>query len=148
MNMRTLSNSEISKNFSFINLVTTNKVKKLLQSLSATMTERINSIQHKLVKLVDIPFFNLLTEAIKFCMQRSIFPDSAKVVSIDPLDKRKQKKEISSFRPVGILNTASKIYELAIKKQMVTGTKKYLYQLIEKSPVIIKLIKNWRENLA
>lgn len=108
----------------------------------------INSIQHKLVKLVAITFFNLLREALNFCTQHSIFLDSAKVVSIDPLDKRKQKKEISSFRPVGILNTASKIYELAIKKQMVTGTKKYLYQLIEKSPVIIKLIKNWRENLV
>ena len=97
MNMRTLSNSEISKNFSFINLVTTNKVKKLLRRLNAKMTEGINSIQHKLVKLVDIPFFNLLTEAIKFCMQRSIFPDSAKVVSIDPLDKRKQSKRDFKF---------------------------------------------------
>ena len=28
---------------------------------------------------------------------------------------------------------------------MITGTEKYLYQLIEKSAVIIELIKNWRE---
>ena len=37
MNMRTLSNSEISKYFSFINLVT-NKIKQLLQSLNAKTT--------------------------------------------------------------------------------------------------------------
>ena len=52
--MRTLSNSEISKNFSFINLVATNKIKQLLQSLNAKATVGIKSIQHKLVKLVDI----------------------------------------------------------------------------------------------
>ena len=77
-------------------------------------------------RITDIPLFNFLTEAINFCIQHSIFPDSAKIVSIDPLDKRKQKKELSSFRPVGILNTASKIYELAIKKQMVTDTKVFI----------------------
>ena len=65
INMRTLSNSEISKNFFFINLVATNKVKQLLQSLNAKATVGIKSIQHKLVKLVDICFFfNFLTEAI------------------------------------------------------------------------------------
>ena len=86
--MRTLSNSEISKNFFFINLVATNKVKQLLQSLNAKATVGIKSIQHKLVKLVDICFFfNFLTEAIH-C------------------------------------------------------------QLIEKSPVIIKLIKNWGKKLG
>ena len=77
-------------------------------------------------RITDIRLFNFLTEAINFCIQHSIFPDSAKIVSIDPLDKRKQKKELSSFRPVGILNTASKIYELAIKKQMVTDTKVFI----------------------
>ena len=54
MNMRTLSNSEISKYFSFINLVTTNKIKQLLQSLNAKTTVGIKPIQHKLVKLVDV----------------------------------------------------------------------------------------------
>ena len=43
-------------------------------------------------RITDIPFFNFLTEAINFCIQHSIFPDRAKIVSIDPLDKRKQKK--------------------------------------------------------
>ena len=54
MNMRTLFNFEISKDFSFINLVTTNKIKQLLQSLNAKTTVGIKSIQHKLVKLVDV----------------------------------------------------------------------------------------------
>ena len=57
----------------------------------------INSIQYKLVKLVAITFFNLLREAINFCIQHSIFLDSAKVVSIDPLDKRKQSKRDFKF---------------------------------------------------
>ena len=56
-----------------------------------------NSIQHKLVKLVAISFFNLMREAINFSIQHSIFPDCAKVVSIDPLDKRKQSKQDFKF---------------------------------------------------
>ena len=58
----------------------------------------INSIQHKLVKLVAITFFNLLREALNFCTQHSIFLDSAKVASIDPLDKRKQSKRDFKFQ--------------------------------------------------
>ena len=57
----------------------------------------INSIQYKLVKLVAITFFNFLREAINFCIQHSIFLDSAKVVSIDPLDKRKQSRRDFKF---------------------------------------------------
>ena len=57
----------------------------------------INSIQYKLVKLVATTFFNLLREAINFCIQNSIFLGSANVVSIDPLDKRKQSQRDFKF---------------------------------------------------
>ena len=108
----------------------------------------INSIQYKLVKLVAITFFNLLREAINFCIQYSIFLDSAKVVSIDPLDKKNKANEISSFIPGNKLNTVLNIYELVIRKEMVTHKEKHLYQLIEKSAVIIKLIKKDLSNIA
>ena len=97
MNMIASSASEISKGFSFINLVARNNIKQLLQSLNSKTTVGISSIQPKLVRLVDIPFFNLMNEAINFHIQHSIFPGSAKIVSINPLDKRKQKKRDFKF---------------------------------------------------
>ena len=58
----------------------------------------------------------LLTVAINKSIEENIFPDSAKIASVIPLDKGKpNKNEISNYRPVSVLNTFSKFYEKVIK---------------------------------
>ena len=60
--------------------------------------EILNGKLHFLCSAAAIPLFKSLTEAIYFCIQRIIFPDSAKFASAVSLDKGKpNKKEISSF---------------------------------------------------
>ena len=69
--------------------------------------------------------------AINNSLKYGVFPEDAKIASVIPLDKGKpNKNEISSFRPVSILNTFSKIYEKVIKDQLVSGLDKYLSPFI------------------
>ena len=54
------------------------------------------------------------------------FPENAKTASVILLHKVKHNKNrISNFRPVGVLNTFSKVYERVIKHQIVCGMEKY-----------------------
>ena len=71
----------------------------------------------------------LLSIAINNNLKYGVFPNDAKIASVIPLDKP-NKNEISSFRPVSILNTFSKIYEKVIKDQLVSGLDKYLSSFI------------------
>ena len=72
-----------------------------------------------------------------------------------PLDKGKpNKNDISNFRPVSILNTFSKIYELVIKEQITSELDKYLSPLVSAyrksfntQHVIIRMIEDWKEKL-
>ena len=60
-----------------------------------------------------------------------MFPENAKVATVVPLDKGKpDKNDISSFRPVSLLNTFSKFYETVIKDQLVLGMKNYFSPMV------------------
>ena len=95
----------------------------------------------------------LLSIAINNNLKYGVFPNDAKIASVIPLDKP-NKNEISSFRPVSILNTFSKIYEKVIKDQLVSGLDKYLSPFISAyrkgystQHVLTRLVEEWRERL-
>ena len=48
----------------------------------------------------------ILTTAIDSSIENSVFPENAKVATVIPLDKGKlDKNDITTFRPVSLLNT-------------------------------------------
>ena len=97
----------------------------------------------------------LLTVAINKSIEENIFPDSAKIASVIPLDKSKlNKNEISNYRPVSVLNTFSKFYEKVIEKQLVRFMGEYFSPLVSayrtnysSQNVIIWLPEDWRKKL-
>ena len=71
-----------------------------------------------------------LTQAINCCLRQGIFPESAKIASVVPLDKGKPNKYVLNYRPVSILNIFSKIYEKVMKNQLVSYFNKYFSPFI------------------
>ena len=62
-----------------------------------------------------------LTPAISFSLCHCFFPDKTTVTSAVPLEKRKPSKyDVLNDRPLSILNAFSKIYEKAIKNQLIS----------------------------
>ena len=73
----------------------------------------------------------LLTVAINKSIEENIFPDSAKIASVIPLDKSKlNKNEISNYRPVSVLNTFSKFDEKVIEEELVRFMGEYFSPLV------------------
>ena len=96
-----------------------------------------------------------LSIAINNSLKYGVFFDDVKIASLIPFDKGKSNKnEISSFRPVSILNTFSKIYEKVIKDQLISGLDKYLSPFISAyrkrystQHVLTRLVEEWRKRL-
>ena len=98
------------------------EVQKHLKNINTKKTIGFDKIQPKLVKLssetLSTPHFIAISKSLKY----RVFSNDAKFASVVPHDKGKpNKKEISDFRPVSILNTFSEIYENIIKDQLVFG---------------------------
>ena len=141
-------------------ITTSNTPKPIYFSFEPTnpveVQKRIKNIDNKkaLVKLsAEIPS-TPLSIAINNTLKNGVFPDDAKITSVIPLDKGKPNKNaISNFRPVSILYTFSKIYEV-IKDQLVSVLDKYLTPFISAyrkgystQHVLTRLVEEWGKRL-
>ena len=97
----------------------------------------------------------LLKKAINTSIAQNVFPENAKTASVIALGKGKpNKNKMSSFRPVSVLNTYSKVYERVIKDQIVCGMEKYFSPFLSaykknysSQNILISLIEQWRKTL-
>ena len=86
---------------------------------------------------------------------KNFFPENAKTASVIPLDKGKpNKNEMSTFRPVCVLNTSSKVYKRVVKNHVVCGMEKYFSPFssvysknYSSQNILISLIEEWRKKL-
>ena len=102
----------------FFKPVTPPEIEELIKCFDTNKAAGIDTIPPKLIKIAADFLTPLLTVAINKSTEENIFPASAKIASVIPLDKGKpNKNEISNYRPVSVLNTFSKFYEKVIKKQ-------------------------------
>ena len=116
-NLKLLENEE---KFCF-KMATTKYIKSFLPKVNTKKAAGIDSILPNLVKLAADPLFQHLAQAINMYIKQNNFVNNAKVASVVPLNKDKPNKYMSNFEPVSVLNTFSKIYEQAIKEQIVLG---------------------------
>ena len=107
-------------------------MENLINCLDKNKAAGIDTIPPKLTKIASDFLTPPLTVAINKSIEENIFPDSAKIASVIPLDKGKPNKtQISNYTPVSVLNFSfSKFYEKAIKKQLVGFMEEYFSPLI------------------
>ena len=97
----------------------------------------------------------LITYIINTAIDTDTFPDRAKRASVTPIDKGGNDKHIyTSYRPISVLNTFSKIIELAIFDQLTKHANNFLSIFVSTYPkmygtqyVIIRLVEEWQEQI-
>ena len=130
-------------------------MKKLLNEIDAKKAVGIDTIPPNLIKIASNYLAPILTTAISSSIENSVPPANAKVATVVPLDKGKpDKNDISNFRPVSLLNTFSKFYEIVIKDQLVLSMENYFSPMVSAyrknystQHVITRLIEEWRAHL-
>ena len=86
--------------------------------------------------LLIIPLTKLINESFR----TGVFPDTLKVACVIPIFKKGDKDDLGNYRPISLLPIITKIFEKAIKNQIV----KYL----EKHEILNKYQYGFREKLS
>ena len=109
----TITVKENSNDNTIFSPVNRDEVKQCLQKLNPRKAIGQDKIPPALIKMAAEPLSTPLSIAINNSFKYNIFPSNAKVTCVKTLDKKTEDKHcISNFRPVSILNTFSKIYEM------------------------------------
>ena len=117
---------ENSINNTIFSPVNRDEVKQCLQKLIPREAIGQDKIPPALTKMAAERFSTPLSIAINNSFKYKIFPSNAKVACVKPLDKKTEDKDcISNFRPVSILNTFSKIYEMFAKNLLVSNIEEF-----------------------
>ena len=114
-----------------------------------------DKIPPRLVKMASNFLSEPIANIINTAIDTNIFPDRAKRASVTPTDKGGNDKHIyTNYRPVSVLNTFSKIIELAIFDQLTKHTNHFLSIFVSAyrkmygtQHVLIRLLEKWREQI-
>jgi hypothetical protein len=112
----------ITQSFSKLKLenTTTYEIKKIIYSLKSKNSYGYDEISTKILKVSTPYILSPLTYICNKILQTGIFPDRLKFSEVKPLYK-KDKSELSNYRPISLLPTFSNIIEKIICKRL------YLY---------------------
>ena len=134
--------------------VSVQEVNKLLNSLDEHKSTGEDQLALKLIKLAANVLNVPISKAINASLLEGKFLDRAKAAAVTPLYKGDDRAQAKNYRPVSVLNTISKIYEKAIKQQIIPFTEKVLSIYLSAyrkhhstQHVLIRLLEEWRSNL-
>ena len=144
-----------SFSFSEAEVVEFSQVRKQLESLDGRKSTGEDQIPPKLVLLAADELALSLANAINSCTRNYRFPDNEKRDAVCPLDKGEANRTVErNFRPVSILNVFSKIYEKALKNQIVLDFEKTLSLFItayrksyDTEHAFIRMVEEWKITL-
>ena len=97
---------------------TTEDIIKLIEKIKPDVAVGNDHIGAKLIKDSQLIIAPLLTQIINIGYETSIFPNLMKSATIKAIHKKNSTEDIENYRPISILPTLSKVFELDASIQM------------------------------
>lgn len=102
-------------------------VEKLIKNIKVDKASAVDKIPLRLVKMAINFLLEPIADVINTATDTNTFPNRVKQASVIPIDKSRNDKHIyTNYRPVKVLNTFSKVIELAIFNQLVKHANHFL----------------------
>jgi len=96
------------------------EVSKTIGNLKNKETKDIYGVSMKLLKEVEPIITKPICTIINKCLQEGYFPIELKYAKVVPIFKKGDQNICSNYRPVSILPTMSKVFEMIIKEKLMT----------------------------
>lgn len=137
----TLTNNRISVPFNpnslFLMPTTPTEVFKIIINLKNTNSTGYDNLSTKVIKYVADLIAPVLSSIINLSIQQGIFPEKLKTSVIRPLFKKKDREDMSCYRPVALIPILSKVFEKVFYNA--------LYQYFEKKGLFVEEQKGFRK---
>jgi retron-type reverse transcriptase len=96
----------------------TSEIKNIIMSIKNSSACGIDQIPITVIKSVVDCISSVLASLINHSISKEIFPDALKIAKVIPIYKAGDKSLISSYRPISLLTTFSKVFEKVILKRL------------------------------
>ena len=126
--IKSKSSVETAQLFHF-SFASSDDISKIINSMDSTK-KTSGAIPIKIVKLVNKKIFKDLANCINECIKQSKFSNELKIADIMPIFKKEDPLEKTNYRPISILPTVSKIFEIILFNQLQRFSNKYLTPLL------------------
>ena len=102
-------------------------IEKIISKLSLTTAIGSDGVPPKLVKLSNKMISRPLTELInETLIHKCHFPNAEKIACVASIFKKDDRLDKSNYRPIGVLNVSSKLFERFLLQQMILYFKNVL----------------------
>jgi hypothetical protein len=98
--------------------VTTKEIEKIIQSLATKDSHGFDGISNRILKISSPFIISPLTFIINKALLKGIFLDSMKFSIVKPLYKNSNKQDMANYRPICLLITFSKIFEIFMQARL------------------------------
>lgn len=146
-------NFDSSKKFEFPK-AKVEDINTLLKQTNIKKATGPDTIPPKLTRLSANVIDSHLCNVINMDLDEFLFPNGAKIATVNPMYKKKSRDDIVNYRPVSILNAFSKIYERYILNSITPFVNEFLSVFISayrknysSNHVLIRLIESWKQSL-
>ena len=73
----------------------------------------------KILKLASVYICEPLQHIFNYCIDNGVFPDDLKYVKVIPIYKKGDRLDLNNYRPISIVPTVSKVFEIVLNQQIV-----------------------------
>ena len=94
------------------------EVSSAIKSLSNSKVTDVYGISSTLLKSVATVIAPHLTNLFNSCFETGIFPDKLKLTKIIPIFKKGDPLNLTNYRPIAIVPTFSKVFEILLKNRL------------------------------
>lgn len=91
----------------------------IIKSLDSKKSSGWDEVSPFLIKKGVKAFVKPLTFLINKSLKEGIFPELLKISNVKPIPKKSKSQSVDQFRPVSLLSTFSKIFEIVVMKRLV-----------------------------
>ena len=141
---------QITNQFSF-EPISTDNIRQKLKAIDPKKATGFDNVPGKLLRIAHNELCVPLTYLINNCMKCNVFPDTMKCAELNPCYKKSDNLFKGNYRPVSILTTVSKLYELVMNEQLVKYFLPLLNDLLSAfrkgfscQTLLLKCIEDWK----
>lgn len=109
----------ISSSLKSFEHTTAQEIKEKIQSLKKNTASGLDSVSTQFLKNNSDYLSPFLSVCINNTIDSGIFPDSLKFAKVTPIFKSGDPKEVGNYRPISVLPSLSKIFEMVIRDRLV-----------------------------
>ena len=112
-----LEKHELENAFAFRE-ITFNNIRSIIENLKNSNSKDPYRINVKIIKVLKNNIIIPLTKLINLCIRRNVFPRCLKIAKVVPVFKRGSRTNLSSYTPISLVPTFSKVFESVLEVQI------------------------------